>query len=175
MEYLAVTMLGAEQPGLINEICKQASNCKCDIVDSRFTSLGGEFVANLLLAGTWNAVAKFETSLTGFENKYELRCLSRRTQLREAHTDKLPYSAYVIAPDKAGTLYKITQFFSEQSIHVHDLSIMNYKAPHTETPMCSITLSFTIPTKKIIADIREAFMVFCDEHNYDSIMEPQKP
>jgi len=174
MEYLAVTMLGAEQPGFINEICKLASNCNCNVTDSRFTSSGSEFVANLLLAGTWNAVAKFEASLAGFEKKHEIRCLSRRTQLREAQTDKLPYSAYVVAPDKPGTLYKVTQFLSEQNINIHELSITSYKAPYTETPMCSITFSFTVPVKKIIADIREAFMVFCDEQNFDAVMEPQK-
>lgn len=174
MEYLAVTMLGAEQPGLINEVCKLANHCNCSILDSRFTTLGTEFVANLLLAGTWNAVAKFEASLAGFENKHELRCVSRRTQKREAHTDRLPYTAYIIVPDKAGTLYKITQFFNEQNIHIYDLFVANYKAPFTETPMCSLTFSFTIPIKKLAADFREAFMVFCDEHNFDAVMEPQK-
>lgn len=174
MEYLAVTMLGAEHSGVINEICKLANHCNCNIVDSRFTTVGNEFVANLLLTGTWNAVAKFEASLAGFENKHEVRSISRRSQKRESHTDRLPYTAYVIVPDKAGTLYKITQFFNEQNIHIYDLSVANYKAPHTDTPMCSLTLSFTVPTKKLVADLREAFMVFCDEHNYDAIMEPQK-
>ncbi len=174
MEYLAVTLLGAEQPTLINELSKLANSCNCNIIESRFTMLGADFVANLLLVGTWNAVAKFEASLASFENKHEIRCLSRRTHLREAHVDNLPYTAYIIAPNKAGTLYKITQFFNEQSLHIYDMNITTYAAPATETPMYSITLTFTISAKRLIADIRETFMIFCDEYNFDAVMEPQK-
>jgi len=174
MEYIAVSVLGPVQPSIINDICKFANNCHCNIVDSRFATLGNELVANLLLGGTWNAVAKFEAGIAAFERKHDLRITTRRTKLHEPTSDMLPYSAYVVAPDKVGIVYKITQFFNEQNIPIHDLYTNMYKAPISGTPMVSITLSVLIPNKKMVADIREAFVLFCDEQNYDAVMEPQK-
>jgi glycine cleavage system transcriptional repressor len=71
-------------------------------------------------------------------------------------------------------VHKITQFFLEQHIRVHELFINYYKTPVSEIMMLSISLLITLPTKQSIADMRENFMLFCDDHNFDAVMEPVK-
>lgn len=87
-----------------------------------------------------------------------------------------PYSSYIVAPDIPNVLAKITHFLSEQQVTLYNLHIESYKAPITEAAMLGISLSFGFPAQPphLVADFREHFIVFCDEHNFDVAMEPQK-
>lgn len=173
-QHLVVSIIGPEQPNTLNELCKLAANYGCSIITSRTITLGTEFTSNLLLAGSWNALAKLETALPIFEQDYEVRCVARRTQLPTPPASELPYSIYITAQEQPGTAHKITQFFLDQNIRVQELFINYYKTPVSEITMLSISLFITIPTKQSIADMRENFMLFCDDHNFDAVMEPVK-
>lgn len=173
-QYLALSVLGSDQIGIANELYKLASHCNCDIVDGKMTTLGTEFAGNLLLTGTWNAIAKFEASVPAFEKKHDARVNTRRSQLRPSLPNYLPYVIYIIAINQPGVLYKITQFFAERGINVHDLYVNTYTAPFCDTQMLSISISVTILKTQLLADFRESLMLFCDDHNFDVILEPQK-
>lgn len=174
MEHLVITVLGPDKLGIANELFKLIAHCGCDIAEGRINTMGTEFTANLLLTGKWSVLAKLEASLAGFEKKHDVRTLSRRTQARVSKPDKLPYSSYIIFLAQPGAIYKITQFLNEQNINTHELSINNYRAPISETPMLSLSMSFTIPADRLIADFREQFILFCDDNNFDAALEPQK-
>jgi glycine cleavage system transcriptional repressor len=174
MEYLALSILASKQPDITNELCKLAAQCGCHIIDSRMTHLGAEFSANLLLRGSWNTIAKFEAGFSGLEQKYELRSMMRRTKPATAENDRLPYQIFVISPEQAGVAAKLTQFFTDHALVIQDLYVNTYKAPTTETPMLSVTLTIHLAKNQLIADLREEFMLFCDAHNLDAVMEPQK-
>jgi glycine cleavage system transcriptional repressor len=173
-QHLVVSITGTNQPNTLNELCKLIAHYGCSIITSRTNVLGTEFSSNLLLVGTWDALAKLETALPKFEKKFELRCIARRTQLPTPPLDEFPYSVYITAQEHSSTAHKITQFFAEQHIRVHELFINYYKTPISEIMMLSISLLITLPTKDSIADIRENFMLFCDDHNFDAVMEPVK-
>lgn len=173
-QFLVVSALGADEPGIANELCKLAAHCNCNIVDCKMTTLGMEFAANLLLTGTWSAIAKFEAGLPAFEHKHDIRINSRRTQSRSVHPDRLPYTVYIIAMEQAGAVHKITHFFVEQTINIHDFYLTTYIAPNSDTQMLAISLAITIPKSQLLADFRENLMLFCDDHNFDVVLEPQK-
>jgi glycine cleavage system transcriptional repressor len=174
IQYLAVSVLGADTSGIVNEICKVATHCGCDITESRVTTLGIEFVAGILLTGSWSALAKFEANIPAMEQKHDLKIMVRRTQARAAKTDRLPYNVYLVAIEQSGTVQKIMQFFADEGINLHDIYITTYTAPYSETQMLSISLAITIAKTKMLVDFREALMIFCDDLNYDVVFEPQK-
>lgn len=173
-QYLVISAIGSDRPGIADELCKHAVHCACNILDSRMTTLGTEFVANLLLSGTWNAIAKFEAGLPAFEKKNDLRINSRRTQLGSSQPDRLPYSIYIIAMEQPGIVQKITHFFHQQKINIHDFNLSTYNAPHSETQMIALNMAVTIPKNQLLADFRESLMLFCDDNNLDAVLEPQK-
>lgn len=173
-QFLAISAIGNDRPGIADELCKHAVHCGCNILDTRMTTLGTEFVANLLLSGAWSAIAKFEAGLPTFEKKNELRINARRTQLRTPQPDRLPYAIYIIAMEQAGVVQKITHFFAEQKINIHDFYLNTYTAPHSETQMLALNIAVTIPKSQLLADFRENLMLFCDDHNLDVVLEPQK-
>lgn len=174
MEHLIVTVLGPDKHGIANEIFKLTAHCNCHIADARITAMDTEFTATFLLAGNWNALAKFEASLPRLEKKHDLHFLCRRSQPITPTDTHLPYLAYIVAPDTPAAIHKITQFLVEETIVIHELSANTYKAPHSELSMLNITIAFSIPTNKVIADFRERFALFCDDNNLDVAMEPRK-
>lgn len=174
MQYLAVNILGAQQANLTRELCQLIANYDCSILTSRIAILGHEFSAGLLVSGSWNAIAKLESGLVSFEKKHDIRCLSRRTQRPTPEADHLPYAIFITAREQADTVSKIMQFLSEQTLNLYELSVNTYKAPFTETSMLSMMLAITLPASKLLSDFREGLIIFCDENNFDVIIEPQK-
>jgi glycine cleavage system transcriptional repressor len=174
MKHLVLIVLGALRAGSINELIKLIAHYECHIVDSRISALGQEFAANILVAGNWNAIAKLESNLPLLETKLGLNILHRNTQLNEPNPKLLPYSIYITAQDSPDAVYKITQFLTHEKLAINSLYTNSYIAPYTEAPMINLTISISIPMSVHIADLRERFMLFCDDLNLDVIMEPQK-
>ncbi len=56
--YLVVTAIGQDHPGIVRSFTKTITEHDCNIEDSRMSILGGEFAMILLLSGHWNAIAK---------------------------------------------------------------------------------------------------------------------
>lgn len=174
MQHLIVSLMGPNPSEITHELCKLISHSGCHIIDCRITTFGTDFIGNLLLGGNWNALAKFETGLPILEQKYELRSLLHRSKLPKPDHNQLPYQVFVTTLAETPVPAKITQFFAKQGLPLYDLHIASFKAPHTEAQMLYITMTILIDKNKLIADIREEFMLFCDENNFDAIMEPYK-
>ncbi|MFU8797216.1 MAG: glycine cleavage system protein R [Gammaproteobacteria bacterium] len=174
MKHLVIIVLGTLHPNSVHELIKAISQPGCNIVDSRISTLGQEFAANFLVAGNWDAIAKLETSLPLLEKKLDIHLLQRRTDLPLAEPKFLPYSIYITALDNPGIIRKITQYLNNEKLSINGLYTSSYIAPHTQAPMITLTISISIPMANHIADLRERFMLFCDDHNLDVIMEPQK-
>jgi glycine cleavage system transcriptional repressor len=51
--YLVITALGKDKPGIVDKLTETVANCSCNVVDSRMTVLGGEFAVILMAAGKW--------------------------------------------------------------------------------------------------------------------------
>jgi glycine cleavage system transcriptional repressor len=173
-KYLVVSALGADRPGIANELATTASECGCNIVDSRMAVLGGEFAVIMLLTGSWNAIAKLESTLPALEKSHDLVTLVKRTQLPSDRSDLMPYGVQVVALDTPGIIKEIATFFSSQSINIENLQTDSYKAPHTGAPMIVINMTVNIPVTLHIADLRDRFTLFCDDLNLDASMEPMK-
>lgn len=173
-KYLVISVLGHDQPTLLNELIKSIANCGCNIMDSRVRILGIELTATMLISGTWNEIAKLEACLPALAAKLDLSIQMRRTESRVFQDKFLPYNIYISTIDSPGIIYKITQFFTTERININELYTDAYLAPYTNAPMVTITMSINVPVQMLIADLRERFMLFCDDHNLDVIMEPQK-
>ena len=172
--YLVVSVLAADRPGIANDLTTIATEHNCNIVDSRMVVLGGEFAVVMMLSGSWNSIAKFEDALSSLEKKLGLLTLVKRTELPQNTTSLMPYGIQVVALDNPGIIKDISTFFSSQSINIENLQTDSYKAPHTAAPMLILNMTVNIPVGMHIADLREQFTIFCDDLNLDASMEPLK-
>jgi glycine cleavage system transcriptional repressor len=171
---IAITLMGVNRVGLVEQFTKAVRDCGCSIGDSRMTVLGDRLSLLILLTGTWDAIAKIESMLPRLENQLQVKTLSQRAEPRKRHTNMMPYAIEVVAADRPGIVHEIAQFFTQRDIGVEDMYSGTYAAAHTGTPMFSLHMTISVPTDLSIAGLRGEFMDFCDHLNLDAIMEPVK-
>ncbi|MFO7857892.1 MAG: glycine cleavage system protein R [Ectothiorhodospiraceae bacterium] len=172
--YLVISALGPDRPGIIHRLAGMVAEAGCNILDSRMTVLGGEFAVIQMVSGRWDALARLESALNGLGDELGLTLQWRRTSERDAAGDLLPYSVEVVAMDHPGIVHQIAQFFSSRSVNIRDLSTSRYAAAHTGTPMFAVNLLLEVPAATRVALLRDEFMDFCDQLNLDAVFEPVK-
>lgn len=172
--YLVVSALGADQTGIVTELTGLAADSGCSIADSRMAILGSEFALIMMLRGEWNALAKFEHNLPALAQKLGLATLLKRTSEAPVKVTLVPYDIHIVGLDNPGIVCEMANFFSAQAINIVNLETDNYAAPYTGAPMVRLFMTVNIPKEIHIADLREQFLLFCDDLNLDAIMEPAK-
>ena len=174
MEHLNVTFSAPNQQLVIKQLVYLVAKNQCHIEESRFAFLGDDFAGILRIAGNWNAIAKLEAALNSIPAEHAIRIEAKRSEPAIIEGKFLPYVAQVIALDTPSLVYEITHFFVDQSIQIIDLQTDPFRTSHADTMMLTLSMRINVPIHINIADLREQFMVLCDELNVDGILEPEK-
>ncbi len=174
MEYITIAFIARNQNTAIEQLINLTAKTQCYIEESRFAVLGSDFAGIFRVAGNWNAIAKLETAINNIDQQTDIVIELRRTTQNRLEGDFLPYLAQVVALDTPDLVHEITSFFSEQNIRIIDLQTDPFKTTHSETTMLTLSMRLNIPAQISIAELRERFMILCDELNIDGIMEPEK-
>jgi len=172
--HLAISVLGKNRTGLLDQLSRTVRDCGCSIGDSRMVVLGSEFAMVLMASGNWNAIAKLEQALARLEQRLDLALRHRRTDARRAADDRIPYGVEVMGLDRPGIVQDVADFFARREIDVDDLYSASYAAPQTGAPLYSLHLTVGIPASASLATVRGEFMDFCDDLNLDAMLAPIK-
>jgi len=170
--YLVLSVLGNDHPGMLEDISETCLQCGCNILDTRAMIAGSEFTANFLLAGNWSAIAKMEAALPTLEQRLGLTTMVRRTHERPKDSQAISYTVQILAQDKPGIVHHAASFFTAQGINMTNMDAETYLDQHTFTRMFSLTMVLEVPSACHIGQLRERFLLFCDEQNLDAILEP---
>lgn len=171
---LLVNALANADVQLLTLLSKRIADAGCNVHEARVFNLGREVSVLLLVGGSWDAIAKFESALTRMQRDEQIVIASRRTQAKPLAGTTLPYVIEIVAADKPGVLAQLADFFARRGIAVETLSSSRYKAPLTGAEMFSAQLTIGIPVTSHIASLRDDFLDFCDAQNLDAILEPVK-
>jgi len=173
-EFLVISAIGSDQPGIANALSKLVTNSNCNIDDSRMTVLGGEFAVLMLVSGETNNIEAIENKLPPLAKTLNLTSITKRTTSKTSETSLQPYGVEVIALDNQGIVHEIASFFSGQGINIENIDTETYAAPHTGSPMFSLSMTVNLPADVQISRLRDQFLTFCDDRNLDSNIEPLK-
>ena len=172
MSRAVIAAIGQDRPGLVNDLSKLAADLNLSIEDSRMTVLGGEFAILMSVAGGDLPLKRLETKLGQLADDSGLAWLFRRTGDRQDVEGRMPYTVHVTAMDHPGIVYRIAGFFSSRDINIHNLETVTERAPHTGTPIFSLAMEVELPGDVRIADLRDEFFYFCDDHDLDAEFRP---
>ena len=114
--YLVITAMGSDRPGIVSKVARLASDCDCDIVDSRMALFGNEFTLIMMVSGSWAAITKIESTLPSLSVEMELMTIMKRTS---KHTPQNYISRIEVSfngKDQRGTMKRITQFLADRSL-----------------------------------------------------------
>jgi len=173
-QYLVISALGNDRPGIVDQLSKTILDEGCNIADSRMTVLGGEFAILLMVEGNWNTISKLEGSIPAIEESLSLTIIAKQTAGRSGVNDTLPYNVEVVALDHPGIVHHLDSYGAHREINIEDLVTSSYAAPHTGTEMFAVDMTVGIPSEVHIASLRDDFMEFCDSMNLDAALDPLK-
>lgn len=167
---MVITALGADRPGIVDELSKVLYGQQLNIEDSRMSSLGGAFAILLLVTGSKPAIDSFIDNVPKIEAALKMRLLVRPSEHDTPASKLVPYLVEVVAMDHPGIVHNLASFFSSRQINIVDLETDCYPAPHTGTPMFSLQMTIGVPADMPIKKLREEFLNTCDELNMDASM-----
>lgn len=170
-DYLVISALGSDKPGIINELSKQATAQHCNILDTRMTVLGGEFALLMMVNGSEEQISSLEPKITQTAEDLGLTVMLKRTTPKESQAANLPYFVQVVALDNPGIVHEIAKFFSDKQINIEEMQTGTYAAAHTGTPMFSLEITVNIPSSISLASLKDEFVGFCDDKNLDATIE----
>jgi glycine cleavage system transcriptional repressor len=173
-QQLVLNVIGDQQTALVERLTRAIRDSGAGIIDSRMTTMGGEFMIIMLLAGPWDAIAKLEGMLPKLEKELSARIISKRTDKRPTTNKRIPYTIEIVSADRNGVIHEVAKFLSDSHIDICELYTSTYRSPHTDLTMFSLHMIVNIPADSSIAAVRTEFMDFCDQMNLDAVMEPAK-
>jgi glycine cleavage system transcriptional repressor len=165
---LVISALGADRPGIVDELSNIIYSHALNIEDSRMSVLGGEFAVLLLVSGEQSSINALQSQLTEIEQALQMSLLLKLTTEANKVDHAIPYSVEVTALDHPGIVRNITSFFSGRNINIVNLQTERYSAAHTGSPMFALHMTIGIPADINIAQLRDAFLDVCDELNVDA-------
>lgn len=173
-EYLVLSAVGKDRPGIVSELSAAISEHSCNIDDSRMAILGGEFAIILMLSGAPASIEALKQALPTLEESIGLTILTRTTEARSAPTGERPYAIEVITMDQPGIVHLVTSFFSERQINIDSLETETYPAPHTGTPMFALSMAVFIPNHEDTDELTADFEAFCESQDLDGHLDAIK-
>lgn len=174
MEHISITFIARDQSTAIEQLMQLTAKAQCYVEESRCTMLGNQFAGILRISGNWNAINKFESYIIHMEPHDDIHITIKRTKPFKLEGEFLPYMAQIVALDTPDLLFQVVSFFDSLEVCILDLQTDPFKTSHTDTTMLTLSIRMNIPAQTNIADLRERFMVLCDELNIDGIIEPEK-
>jgi glycine cleavage system transcriptional repressor len=154
---------------LMSSLCSQH---QCNILNCYMSTLSGQQCFILLVGGNWSDIAKLEAGMANLQTEHGLTIVSNRPTSTPAEEGFLPYTAQLIGLDAPGTIGTMLQFFLTQQIAVE--ALRSETISFNNTPITTLTLAINIPANLSIADLRDQFLILCDEVNIDGNLEPDR-
>ncbi|MBK9187139.1 MAG: glycine cleavage system protein R [Moraxellaceae bacterium] len=127
--------MGGDKTGIVDDFAHRDRKPNVVLPTISIGGYGTKFSIIVMLSGTWDAIAKFESQVHQLEERLHLSVITKRTQARTPQRESLPYRIDVVALDNPGIVHEIANFFASQHMNIESLETSTYAAPHTGSPM----------------------------------------
>lgn len=171
LKHLVVTAVGADRPGLVQEISEALHRAGTNIEDSRMAILGGEFAVILLAAGSADAIERVRGERERLEQRLGLGIFLKDTQGVAEQRGFLLYELRISGVDRSGIVSRITSILAGRRINLASLESRIQYAPHSGTPLFSLRADLQVPSELALSELRRTLAAACDEENLDYHLE----
>lgn len=163
-QYLVITAVGTDRPGISNKVTRLVTDSSCNIVDSRIASFGSEFTLIMLLSGTANAISRIENTLPLLGQQHDLITMMKRTSPHQDRDIFYTIDAFVESEDRPGLTEKFTDFLANRDIDLKTLSAQTLKKGENQNTF-QIQITAEIFKECHIIEIQEQFEALCASLN----------
>lgn len=165
---LVITAIGADRPGIVNELTEALLNASLNVEDSRMSVLGGEFAVMLLVTGNESSLESIKQQKDALASSLNLNVLIKSTTAISSDTAHKRYQIRVEGMDNPGIVHKLARYLSQHGINIVNMQTDSGHAAHTGTPMFTVNMQVDIPTEQNFSQVEADFSALCDELNMDA-------
>jgi glycine cleavage system transcriptional repressor len=172
--HAVLTAIGADRPGLVDEVAGWVHERGGNLEDSRMVNLRGQFAMMLLVSGDEAVIGRLRDGLS---------TLSRQSLLRAELTEieagaaaggaaatlgpAIPYRLTTSAMDHPGLVQSVAHTLRDLGVNIESAETSLQQAPITGTPLFEMELVLSVPVATPVARLRERLGQTCDELNID--------
>lgn len=173
-QHLVITAITEIPNSLPLTLTKIAHDTQAQFTDCRISTVGQHSTLHALMSGTWDVIAKLESQLNLFAKKLNAPILFFRTQPRMPAGEHLSYLLQTVSTENSNIPFQICEFLKAQDIIIHEFYTGTFTSQVTGTAMMSVVASIAIPVKFSISELRDQFLLLCENLNIDGAIEPEK-
>jgi glycine cleavage system transcriptional repressor len=170
-DYLVISAMFDDKPGVVEQLSGIIATHQANVSDSRMTVLGKTFAVIMLVNAEPQVLDELEVELTVFSQTNNFILNAKRTQYHPDENQGEAYKVEAITVDSPGIVYALSQFFGQRGINILNLVSTMQPAAHSGLPMFAIDMIVDIPASHNINELKEDFMVLCDNKNLDASLE----
>jgi len=172
MHRAVLTALGADRPGLVDDVSGFVAERGGNVEDSRMVNLHGQFAMVMLVAGGEETMARLRAEVAELAACCQVHAeVTVADVTRPAGRPALPYRLRTWAMDHPGLLKSVAHLLHESSVNIESADTRLKEAPVTGAPVFEMEMVLAVPAETPIAELRERLGRLCDELNMDVKLE----
>ena len=169
-EHAILTAIGADRPGLVDEVSAFIFERGGNIEDSRMVNLRGQFAMMVLVSGDRALLDKVQAELDLLAGRAGLQTDFRpagKGRAVHAGGPAMPYRLTATALDQSGLVHRVARLLRGMEINIEAMDTRLAPAPYTGAPMFEMELVISIPRGVHVPALRKKLGELCDELNID--------
>lgn len=174
-QHLVFSLIGADRPGLVDRITAAITAAGGNLEDSRMAVLGGEFAMIMLCTAEGEGAAGLEQAVRGTAGDLEMLVTCKPTTPRAPLPGTVPLAVHVRGADHEGIVHDIVHHLMERGASVATLDSQVTPAPHSGTPLFSMSMRVEAPASVSLAGLRRSLEDVAEPLNVDVEVEPVTP
>jgi glycine cleavage system transcriptional repressor len=155
-QYLVLSALGSDRPGLVKDLTDFLADRGANVDDSRMAIFGAEFGIMVLLSGDESAIHRVERELGDLERMTGTRIVTRRTRSPEEHRkgELRGFSVRVESFDREGIVRAIAAALHGLGANIVSLETTQWNAPFTGATLFRIEVQAEVPGNVSLSKVR---------------------
>ena len=164
-QQLIITILGANEFGMLSTIADTVCEVGCNILDSRQALFGQDFSLTMIIEGTQSAIVQAELAIPVTCQKHNLLSMMKRTKKHSKQHLETLADVIITGVSIIGVVKQITGFFSEQQISVSALRLKTLEQAEYESKLMKCKMVVSMPHSVNVEDIEQRFQALLVELN----------
>ena len=163
-----LSAIGADRPGLVDEVSEFVLARGGSIEDSRMVNLHGQFAIMMSIGGPPETIDRLEGDLDALRSQSGIHAEltpAEPTLARAAAT--IPFRLTGRALDQAGLVHSVAHLLRSLDVNIESVATTLESAPITGAPIFAMELIVAVRADTSVAKLREELAGVCDLLNID--------
>ena len=151
--HFVLTLTGPDRIGIVDRLTGVVLGRRGNVETSRMARLGGEFAVLMLVSMPTEQFAGLGHDLELLiAEGYRVTTTQAEKSYAETHPGWLPFHIEVHGADHEGIIHQVAHYLSKQGISIESMESETTSAPHSGSPLFTMTADVIVPPAVAGAD-----------------------